>query len=265
MAGPVPPARTKSRYYATPASTWNHRRRTCGSTGNADVITQVRRTSGLPGDRTTAPFREARLGRTARPEQGRPRGAPVPRDTLGAPRACCSPQSCSRAARPGRLWTAGTGNRRLAQERRPKSCAAPNGSGSASRRSRNTMRVKPYAIRSPSRNARHTVLRAPGGSISTSGCSCRYRSSLRTWSGGPGGTSCTGQYRYPLSGPRNRLLKTRATRRRGYGYPPPRWTLRRPSQTSVSPPHAEPPPGSTPKWLTCCRYRRASNSLTPER
>ena len=69
------------------------------------------------------------------------------------------------------------------------------------------MRVKPYAIRSPSRNARHTALRAPGGSISTSGCSCRYRSSLRTWSGGPGGTSCTGQYRYPVSGPRNRLPK----------------------------------------------------------
>jgi hypothetical protein len=79
------------------------------------------------------------------------------------------------------------------------------------------MRVKPYAIRSPSRNARHTVLRAPGGSISTSGCSCRYRSSLRTWSGGPGGTSCTGQYRYPLSGPRNRLLKTRARALRSSG------------------------------------------------
>ena len=90
------------------------------------------------------------------------------------------------------------------------------------------MRVKPYAIRSPSRNARHTALRAPGGSISTSGCSCRYRSSLRTWSGGPGGTSCTGQYRCPASGPRNRLLKTRAARR--YGYPPPTWTCRRPSQ-----------------------------------
>ena len=69
------------------------------------------------------------------------------------------------------------------------------------------MRVKPYAIRSPSRNARHTALPAPGGSISTSGCSCRYRSSLRTWSGGPGGTSCTGQYRYPVSCPRNRLVK----------------------------------------------------------
>jgi hypothetical protein len=68
---------------------------------------------------------------------------------------------------------------------------------------------KPYAIRSPSRNARHTALRTPGGSISTSGCSRRHRSSLRTWSGGPGGTSCTGQYRHPSSGPRNRLLKTR--------------------------------------------------------
>jgi hypothetical protein len=82
------------------------------------------------------------------------------------------------------------------------------GSGRSSRRSRNTMRVKPYAIRSPSRNARQTALRAPGGSISTSGCSCRYRSSLRTWFGRPGGTSCTGQYRCPVSGPRNRLLKT---------------------------------------------------------
>ena len=67
-----------------------------------------------------------------------------------------------------------------------------NGSGRASRRSRNTRRVKPYAIRFPSRNARHTALSAPGGCRSTSGCSCRYRSSLRTCSGGPGGTSCTG-------------------------------------------------------------------------
>jgi hypothetical protein len=48
------------------------------------------------------------------------------------------------------------------------------------------MRVKPYAIRFPSRNARHTALSAPGGWMSTSGCSCRYRSSLRIWSGGPG-------------------------------------------------------------------------------
>jgi hypothetical protein len=128
----------------------------------------------------------------------------------------------------------------LPQGRRPKSCAAPNGSGRASRRSRNTMRVKPYAIRSPSRNARHTALRPPGGSISTSGCSCRYRSSLRTWSGGPGGTSCTGQYRYPLSGPRNRLLKTRATRRRrGYGYPSAHVDAPAPITTPVSPPHAE--------------------------
>ena len=64
------------------------------------------------------------------------------------------------------------------------------------------MRVKPYAIRFPSRNARHTALSAPGGWMSTSGCSCRYRSSLRTCSGGPGGTSCTGQYGYPVSGQR---------------------------------------------------------------
>ena len=65
------------------------------------------------------------------------------------------------------------------------------------------MRVKPYAIRCPSRNARHTALSAPGGCMSTSGFSWRYLSSLRTWSGGPGGTSCTGQYRYPVSGQRN--------------------------------------------------------------
>lgn len=48
------------------------------------------------------------------------------------------------------------------------------------------MRVKPYAIRFPSRNARHTALSVPGGCMSTSGYSCRYRSSLQTWSGGPG-------------------------------------------------------------------------------
>jgi hypothetical protein len=70
------------------------------------------------------------------------------------------------------------------------------------------MRVKPYAIRFPSRNARHTALSAPGGCMSTSGCSCRYRSSLRTCSGGPGGTSCTGQYRYPVSGRRNGFPKS---------------------------------------------------------
>jgi hypothetical protein len=153
-AGPVPPGRSpvialRLRALGTT------RRRASGSTGNAEVITHVRWTSGLP------------------------------------------------------------------QGRRPESCAAPNGSGTSSRRSRNTMRVKPYAIRSPSRNARHTALPAPGGSISTSGCSCRYRSSLRTWSGGPGGTSCTGQYRYPVSCPRNRLVKN--TR---HPPPPPRlWIL----------------------------------------
>ena len=76
------------------------------------------------------------------------------------------------------------------------------------------MRVKPYAIRFPSRKARHTALPAPGGWMSTSGCSCRYRSSLRTWSGGPGGTLCTGQYRYPASGQRNGFPKSPATRPR---------------------------------------------------
>ena len=143
-----------------------------------------------------------------------------------------SPQSCMpcRLSRPA--WNCWHGQEDASsQRRRPESCAAPNGSGTSSRRSRNTMRVNPYAIRSPSRNARHTALRAPGGSISTSGCSCRYRSSLRTWSGGPGGTSCTGQYRCPESGPRNRLLKIRPTRRCRYGCPPPTRTCRRPSQT----------------------------------
>jgi len=83
------------------------------------------------------------------------------------------------------------------------------------------MRVKPYAIRFPSRNARHTALSAPGGSMSTSGCFCQYRSSLRTWSGGPGGgTSCTGQYRYPVSGQRNGFSKSPAIRR-GYERLPP--------------------------------------------
>jgi hypothetical protein len=139
-AGPVRPGRSPVMALRLRAL-GTTRRRASGSTGNAEVITLVRRTSGLP------------------------------------------------------------------QGRRPKSCAAANGSGTSSRRSRNTMRVKPYAIRSPSRNARHTALPAPGGSRSTSGCSCRYRSSLRTWSGGPGGTSCTGQYRYPVSCPRNRLVK----------------------------------------------------------
>ena len=111
----------------------------------------------------------------------------------------------------------------------------PDGSGKASRRSRNTMRVKPYAIRSPPRNARHTALPAPGGQMSTSGCSCRYRSSLRTWSGGPGGTSCTGQYRHPASGQRNGFPKSPATRhrRRGYERPPPSRTCQYAGQTPV--------------------------------
>jgi len=89
------------------------------------------------------------------------------------------------------------------------------------------MRVKPYAIRFPSRNARHTTLSAPGGCISTSGCSCRYRSSLRACSGDPGGTSCTGQYRYPVSGQRNGFPKSPATRHRRHGHDciPPSWTL----------------------------------------
>jgi hypothetical protein len=69
------------------------------------------------------------------------------------------------------------------------------------------MRVKPYATRFPPWNARHTALSASGGCMSMSGCSCRYRSSLGTWSGGPGGTSCTGQYRYPVSGQRNSFSK----------------------------------------------------------
>ncbi len=79
------------------------------------------------------------------------------------------------------------------------------------------MRVKPYAMRSPPRNARHTALRAPGGSMSTSGCPCRYRSSLGTWSGGPGGTSRTGQYRHPVSGQRNSFPKSHATRVKSLG------------------------------------------------
>ena len=47
--------------------------------------------------------------------------------------------------------------------------------------------------------------------MSTSECSCRYRSSLRTWSGGPGGTSCTGQYCYLASGQRNGFPESPAT------------------------------------------------------
>jgi hypothetical protein len=200
----------------------------------------------------------ARSGRTARPEQGRLRGAAVP--GYGPQPAVCLP--CRLARPPWNCWHGPEDA--LPQRRRPESCAAPNGSGRSSRRSRNTMRVKPYAIRSPSRNARQTALRAPGGSISTSGCSCRYRSSLRTWFGGPGGTSCTGQYRCPVSGPRNRLLKTRATRRR-YRYPPPTWTRRRPLQTGHHHYMRSRRQAVPPTWLTRCRYHQTSNSLTPER
>jgi hypothetical protein len=244
-------------------------RRTCGSTGTVGVITRMRWISALPGDRTTAQCRQARPGRTARPAHGRltRRSSSQGAGTQGRPRRAGgrSPQSrmpCRPSRPPRDCWH--RQQDAVPQGRRPKSCAAAHGSGRSSRRSRNTIRVKPYAIRSPSRNASHTALRAPGGSIPTSGCSRRYRSSLRTWSGGPGGTSCTGQYRYPVSGPRNRVLKTRATRR-GHRHPPPTRTCRRPSQTPASPPNAEPPPGSTPKWLTPCRYHQAPNSHTPER
>jgi len=123
----------------------------------------------------------------------------------------------------------------------------PDGSGRASRRSTNTMRVKPYAIRFPSRNARHTALSAPGGWMSTSGCSCRYCSSLRTWSGGPGGTSCTGQYRCPASGQRNGFPKSPATRHRRRGYETPSTLMDVPVRmTNPVPRSHEPLPGSTP-------------------
>jgi hypothetical protein len=108
------------------------------------------------------------------------------------------------------------------------------------------MRVKPYAIRFPSRNARHTALSAPGGWMSTLGCSCRYRSSLRTCSGGPGETSCTGQYRYPVSDQRNGFPKSPATRhhRRGYECRP---HGRADAHDNPGPPsHLEPLLGSTP-------------------
>ena len=112
--------------------------------------------------------------------------------------SACSPTAQhAQPGHPAALETPGS------KTRESKSCTPFNGSGRASRRSRNTMRVKPYTIRFPSRKAHHTALSAPGGCMSTSGCSCRYRSSLRTCSGGPGGTSCTGQYHYPVSGQRN--------------------------------------------------------------
>jgi hypothetical protein len=132
------------------------------------------------------------------------------------------------------------------------------------------MRVKPYAIRFPSRNARHTALSAPGGRISTSGCSCRYRSSLRTRSSGPGGTSCTRQYRYPASGQRNGFPKSPATRhRRGHQCLPPSSTRRR-MTNPVPPLHLQPLPDSTPnttglattheRWSGCSRRNRTQAS-----
>jgi len=51
--------------------------------------------------------------------------------------------------------------------------------------------------------------------MSTSGCSCRYRSSLGSCSGGPGGTSGTSQYRYPVGGQRNSFPKSQAIREPG--------------------------------------------------
>jgi len=167
---------------------------------------------------------------------GRYPGPPA-RSCRGAPGA----RAAQRLTRPGLatprprgLPAAGQGNARPEDEDEI-SCRAYR-SGRASRRSRNTMRVKPYPIRFPSLNARHTALPAPGGSMSTSGCSCRYRSSLRTWSGGPGGTSCTGQYRYPVSGQRNGFPKSPATRhrRRSHERIPPSWTLPVPMTTCIT-------------------------------
>jgi hypothetical protein len=88
----------------------------------------------------------------------------------------------------------------------------------------------------------------------TSGCSCRYRSSLRTCSGGPGGTSCTGQYCYPARGQRNGFPKSPATRhrRRGHERLPPSRTCRRAGQTPAPPSHPEPLPAAPPSrdcWL----------------
>ena len=112
------------------------------------------------------------------------------------------------------------------------------------------MRVKPYAMRSPPLTARHTALWAPGGCMSTSGCSCRYRSSLRTWSGGPGGISCTGQYRYRVSSQHKSFPKSHATRLT----PSPTVAIGVPSAVTdgqvrktnpTPPPHVEPLPSST--------------------
>ena len=147
--------------------------------------------------------------------------------------------------RPWALPAAGQGEC-LAGTLRPKSCAAPNGSGRASKRSRNTMRVKPYAIRFPPgtraiRDSRRqaAVCRRPGAPAGTAQAAGP--------SGGPGGTSCTGQYRYPASGQRNGFPKSPATRHR-----PAAMSALRPSsdgpvrvtdpRTTLQP---EPPPGST--------------------
>ena len=65
--------------------------------------------------------------------------------------------------------------------------------------------------------------------MSTSGCSCRYRSSLGSCSGGPGGTSGTGQYRCPVSGQRNSFRETGAIRRRR-GYRAPSAPMDRPTR-----------------------------------
>jgi hypothetical protein len=141
----------------------------------------------------------------------------------------------------------------------------PDGSGSASRRSRNAMRVKPYAIRFPSRNAHHTALPAPGGWISTSGCSCRYRSSLRIWSGRPGGTSCTGQYRHPASGQRNGFPKSPAPCHHRYGYEC-RRALVRPSKRRLNAGLDLPVPdipvasGGQPHFWACSSHRAQSKT-----
>jgi len=158
-------------------------------------------------------------------------GAAPGRPPLVSRRAgsACSP--AAHQARPGHPAALGTACSRTrgipGQKMKTEISCRAYGSGRASRRSRNTMRVRPYAIRFPSRNARHTALSAPGGCMSTSGCSCRYRSSLRTCSGGPSRTSCTGQYRYPVSGQRNGFPKSPATRhrRRSHERIPPSWTL----------------------------------------
>ena len=167
-----------------------------GQTWSLDLPETVRRRSEASEPDSVSPA-AAVGGRSSRPGPG-PARAALPRQVNSGP------NSSTASGCPGQPAMA-TG-------------IQPDGSGSASRRSRNAMRVKPYAIRFPSRNAHHTALPAPGGWISTSGCSCRYRSSLRTWSGRPGGTSCTGQYRHPASGQRNGFPKSPAPCHHRYGY-----------------------------------------------